>query len=91
MVYVSVFVLMFDKLFPQYMLFFYLDDGFVIKSKVIPCLLHGWIGLSWDTFDLCRIDMIGEYQPLVINTFVAKNVVPVKAQLCSHGGVFSFL
>ena len=34
-----------------------------------------------DTVDLCRI---GEYQPSVINTFVVKNVVPVKAQLCSH-------
>ena len=30
-VYVSVFVLMFDKLFPQFMLLFYRDNGFVIK------------------------------------------------------------
>ena len=31
MAYVSVFVLMFDKLFPQFLILFYLDDGFVIK------------------------------------------------------------
>ena len=34
--------------------------------------------------------MIGEYQPLVINTFVVKNVVPVRAQLRSHDRVVSF-
>ena len=34
--------------------------------------------------------MIGEYQPLVINTFVVKNAVPVKVQLSSHGRVVSF-
>ena len=34
--------------------------------------------------------MIGECQPLVINTFVAKNAVPVKAQLCSHGRLIAF-
>ena len=34
--------------------------------------------------------MIGEYQPLVINQFVAKNVIPVKSQLSSHGRVVSF-
>ena len=34
--------------------------------------------------------MIGEYQPVIINTFVVKNVVPVKAQLCSHGRVLAF-
>ena len=34
--------------------------------------------------------MIAEYQPLVINTFVVKNAVPVKALLCSHGRVVSF-
>ena len=90
MVYVSVIVLMFDELFPQLMLLFYLDDDFVIKFKVIPSLLLGWIGLSWDAVDLCWIDMIGEYQPLVINTFVVKNVVPVNSLLCSHGRVVSF-
>ena len=42
-----------------------------------------------DTVDLCKIDMIGEYQPSVINTFVVWNVVPVKAQLCFHGRVVS--
>ena len=90
-VYVSVFVLMFDKLFPQFMLFLSIN-GFVIKFLyiyVIPCLLLGWIGFSRDTVDLCRIDVIGKYQPL-INTFVIKNVVPVKAQFCSHGRVVSF-
>ena len=81
---------MFDKLFPQFMLLFYLDDGFVIKFYVIPCLLLGWIGFSRDTVDLCRIDMIGEYQPLVINTFIVKNAVPAKVQLSSHGRVVSF-
>ena len=45
---------------------------------------------SRDTVDLCRIDMIGEHQPLIINTFVFKNVDPVKAQLSSHGRVVSF-
>ena len=30
-VYVDVFVLMFDELFPQFMLLFYDDNGFVIK------------------------------------------------------------
>ena len=44
---------------------------------------------------LCRKSFIhvkvGEYQPLIFNTFVVKNVVPVKAQLCSHGRVASFL
>ena len=59
-------------------------------SLVVPCLLLGWIGFSRDTVDLCRIDMIGEYQPLVINTFVVKNAVPVKDQLSSHGRVVSF-
>ena len=73
---------MFDKRFPQFMLLFYLDNGFVVKFRVIPCLLLGRIGLSRDTVELCRIDMIGEYQPLIIKTFVVKNVVPVKAQLC---------
>ena len=34
--------------------------------------------------------MIGEYQPLVINTFVVKNAVPVKVQLSSHARVVSF-
>ena len=34
--------------------------------------------------------MIGEYQPLIINTFVVKNVVPVQAQLCSHHRVVTF-
>ena len=34
--------------------------------------------------------MIGEFQPLIVNTFVVKNVVPVKAQLCSNGRVVSF-
>ena len=34
--------------------------------------------------------MIGEYQSLIINTFVVRNVVPVKAYLCSHGRVVSF-
>ena len=37
-----------------------------------------------------RVDMIGEYLPLIINTSVVKNVVPAKAQLCSHGRVVSF-
>ena len=56
-------------------------------------LLFSLVGLvfSRDTIDLCRIDMIGEYQPLVFNTFVVKNVVPVKAQLCSNGRVVPFL
>ena len=34
--------------------------------------------------------MIGEYQQLIINAFVVKNVVPIKAQLCPIGRVFSF-
>ena len=34
--------------------------------------------------------MIGEYQPLVINTFVVKNAVLVKVQLSYHGRVVSF-
>ena len=34
--------------------------------------------------------MLGEYQPLIINTFVVKNVVPVKVQLCSYGRVVTF-
>ena len=34
--------------------------------------------------------MIGEYHPLVINTLVVNNVVPVKAQLSSYRGVVSF-
>ena len=73
------------------MLLFYIDYGFVIKFKVIRCLLRGWFGFSRYTVDLCRIDMICEYQPLIINTFVVKNVAPVKAQLCSQGRVDSFL
>ena len=43
-----------------------------------------------DRVDLCRINTIGEYQPLVIYAFVVKNVVPVKARLSSHGRVVSF-
>ena len=35
--------------------------------------------------------MIGEHQPLIVNTFAFKNVVQVKAQLCSHGRVVSSL
>ena len=88
-VYVSVFVPMFDKHYPQFMLLLYLVDGFVIKFYVIPCLLLGWIGFSRDIVVLCRIDMIGEYQPLVINSLVVKNVVPVKDKLCSHGRLVS--
>ena len=42
-VYVSVFVLMFDKLFPQFMLLFYLDDGFVISFKSF--LVFSLVGL----------------------------------------------
>ena len=89
-VYVSVFVLMSDKLFPQFMLLFYFNDCFVINFYVMPCLLLGWIGFSRDTVDLFRIDMIGEYQPLVINTFLVKNSVPVKVQFSSHGRVVTF-
>ena len=33
--------------------------------------------------------MIGDYQPLVINTFVVNNSVPVMVQLSSHGRVVS--
>ena len=90
-VYVSVFVLMLGKnFFSQFMLLFYLDNGFVIKFLVIPCLLLDWIGFSRETVDLCSIDMIDEYQPLIINTFVVMNVVPVIAQLCSYGRIVSF-
>ena len=62
----------------------------MITFNVIPCLLFGGIGLSKDTVDLCKIDMIGEYHSLIINTFVVNNVVPVKSQLCYHCRVVSF-
>ena len=88
---VSVFVNKFDKLFPQFMLLLYLNDGFVITFYVISCLLLSWIGFSRDTVDLCRIDMMDEYQLLTTNTFVVKYVVPVKAQLYSHRRVASIL
>ena len=50
-----------------------------------------WIGFSRDAVDLRRIDLIGKYQPLVINAFVVRNSVPVQAQLCSHGRVVAFV
>ena len=44
-----------------------------------------------DTFDFGRIDMIGEYQPLIVNTFVIKMMAPINRPLCSHGRVVSLL
>ena len=32
----------------------------------------------------------GEYQPLIMHTFVVTNVFPVKEELLSHGRVVSF-
>ena len=37
------------------------------------------------------IDMIGAYQPLIINTFHVKKVVQIKTQLFSHDRVVSLL